>query len=43
MKKRTVQSLKEKYNDKRRTTIEEERMEILPEDLIKMKNNYYIY
>ncbi|WP_022820093.1 DNA gyrase subunit A [Fusobacterium russii] len=27
--------IKEKYGDKRRTTIEEERLEILPEDLIK--------
>ena len=30
--------LKEKYNDKRRTLIENERMEILPEDLIKDEN-----
>jgi len=30
-----IKNYKEKYNDKRRTTIEEERMEILPEDLIK--------
>ena len=33
--KKELLELKEKYNDKRRTTIEEERMEILPEDLIK--------
>lgn len=30
-----LKEIKEKYNDKRRTQIEEERMEILPEDLIK--------
>ncbi|MDO4690087.1 MAG: DNA gyrase subunit A [Fusobacterium sp.] len=34
MKKELIE-IKEKYGDKRRTTIEEERMEILPEDLIK--------
>jgi len=33
--KKELLELKEKYNDKRRTKIEEERMEILPEDLIK--------
>ena len=33
--KKELLELKEKYNDKRRTQIEEERMEILPEDLIK--------
>lgn len=30
-----LQELKEKYNDDRRTTIEDERLEITPEDLIK--------
>ena len=33
--KKELLELKEKYDDKRRTKIEEERMEILPEDLIK--------
>ena len=41
--KKELLELKEKYNDKRRTQIEEERMEILPEDLIKMKNHHHIY
>ncbi len=33
--KKELLDIKEKYSDERRTTIEEERMEILPEDLIK--------
>ena len=33
--KKELLDIKEKYNDKRRTKIEDERMEILPEDLIK--------
>lgn len=33
--KKELEEVKEKYNDKRRTQIEEERMEILPEDLIR--------
>lgn len=33
--KKELLEIKEKYGDERRTTIEEERMEILPEDLIK--------
>ena len=33
--KKELLEIKEKYGDKRRTTIEEERLEILPEDLIK--------